>query len=132
VFEFAVRILFNAIAVIAAVRLVPGAAFEGDWLQLGILAAIFGIVNAYLRPIVKLLSLPLNLFSFGLIGFVINTGLVMIVAAISDNLGLGFRLGGWPPGAIDADVILAAFLVSLVVSAVSTLLALVRFSTPRI
>lgn len=130
--ELAIRILVNAVAVIAAVRLVPGAAFEGGWPQLIILAAVFGVINAYLRPIVKLLSLPLNLLTFGAVGFVINAGLVMVAAAISDNLKLGFTLAGWPPGAIDLDVLIAAFLTSLVISLVSALIAFVRLAAPRL
>ncbi len=131
-FEIIVRVAFNAIALVAAVRIVPNAEFKGDWIQLAILAVIFGVVNAYLRPIVKLLSLPLTLLTFGLVGFVINAGMVLITAAISDNLSLGFRLAGWPPGKIDIDVLIAALLVSLVVAAFSTLLALVRLAAPRV
>lgn len=129
--EIVIRVVFNALAAVAAVRIVPGAEFQGDWLQIAMVAAIFGVVNAYLRPIVKLLSLPLRLLTFGLIGFVINTGLVMLVAAISDNLSLGFTLSGWPPGPIDVDVLLTAFLVSIVISLVSAGIAFVRFSVPR-
>ncbi len=129
-FEFAVRTLINGIALIAAVRIVPDAAFTGDVIQLVLLAVVFGLVNSFVRPIVKLLSLPLNIVSFGLIGFVINAGLVMLAAAISDNLNLGFTLGDWPPGAIELDTLIAAFLVSIVLSVVSALAAFVRLATP--
>jgi len=132
VLDLIVRILINAVALVVAIRIVPGAAFEGEWWQLAILAAIFGVVNAYLRPIVKLLSLPLTLITFGLVGFVINTAMVIVGAAISDNLGLGFSLGGWPPGAIELDTIIAAFLTSLIISAVSAIVALIRLVAPRI
>ncbi len=128
----ALRIAVNAIALVAAVRFVPNVAFEGDLWHLAAVAAIFGLVNAFLRPIVKLLALPLSLFTFGLVGLVINTGMVLVAAAISDNLGFGFSLAGWPPGAIDLDVIIAAFLTSAVLSIVSAMLALVRLAAPRI
>ena len=74
----------------------------------------------------------LNLVSFGLVGLIINTGMVLIAAAIGDNLRLGFSLAGWPPGPIDLDVIVAAFLVSIILSVVSTLIALVRLAAPRL
>jgi putative membrane protein len=125
-----IRIVVNALALVAAVRLVPGAAFEGDLLQLVAVAAIFGLINAFLRPVVKLLSLPLNLLSFGLVGFAINTGLLLLLALISGELALGFTLGGWPEGAFDLDVVVAAFLTSLVVSAVSAAMAFVRLVVP--
>jgi putative membrane protein len=130
VFEFAVRVLVNAIALIAAVRLVPNVEFRGDWWQLLILAAIFGVINAYIRPIVKLLSLPLNLVTFGLIGLVINTAMVLLAAWVGGALKVDFTLAGWPDGRIGIDTIVAAFLTSIVISAVSALMAFVRLAAP--
>lgn len=131
-FEFVIRILVNAIALIAATRLVPNVEFHGDWWQLIVLAAIFGVINAYLKPVLKLLSLPLNLLTFGLIGFVINTALVLLAAAVSGTLKLDFTLAGWPGGKFDVDVIIAALLTSIVISIVSTIMAFVRFATPGV
>lgn len=128
--DIVIRIVINAIALIAAVRLVPDATFGGDLVRLVVVAAVFGLINAYLRPIVKALSLPLTLLTFGIVGFVINTALLMLLALISDQFQLGFTLHGWPPGAIDANVLITAFLAALVISIVSTLLALVRRLTP--
>ena len=129
-FEILIRTAINAVALIVAGRIVPGVTLPDDYIKLGILALVFGLVNAFVRPIVKLLSLPLNLLTFGLIGFVVNAGLVMLAAAISDNLDLGFTLGGWPPGAIELDTLIAALLVSVVLSIVSALVAFVRLATP--
>jgi putative membrane protein len=128
--QILIRIAVNALALVAAVRLVPGAAFEGDVLQLAAVAAIFGFINAFLRPIVKLLSLPLNLIAFGLVGFAINTGLLLLLAFVSGELDLGFTLAGWPGGAFDLDVLVTAFLTSLVVSVVSAVTAFVRLVVP--
>ena len=130
--ELLIRIVVNALALIAAVRLVPGASFDGGLLQLAAVAAIFGLINAYLRPIMKLLSLPLNLVAFGLVGFAVNTVLLLLLSLISGSLDLGFTLGGWPPGPFNLDVIVAAFLTSLVVSVVSAALGFVRLVVPRV
>jgi putative membrane protein len=129
-FEFAVRVLINAIALIAAVRLVPDVAFRGDWWQLLIAAAIFGIVNAYIRPIVKLLSLPLTIFTFGLVGLVINTAMVLLGAWLAGQLNVDFTLAGWPAAKFGVDVIVAAFLTSITISIVSALMSLVRLASP--
>jgi putative membrane protein len=131
VVDILIRVVINAVALVAAVEIVPHVAFTGEWWQLLIVAAVFGLINAYLRPIVKLLSLPLNLLSFGAVGFVINTGLVLLTALVSGQFALGFTLARWPGHAFDTDVIVAAFLTSLVISVVSTLVALVRLITPR-
>jgi putative membrane protein len=130
--DLLVRVVINGIALVAAIRFVPGAAFDGDLWKLVALAIVFGLVNAYLRPIVKMLSLPLNLITFGIVGLVINAAMVMVSAAISDNLSLGFTLGGWPPGAIELDTLIAAFLTSLVISVVSAVVALIRKLAPGI
>jgi putative membrane protein len=129
-FELIVRIVVNAIALIAAVKLVPNVAFTGDWWQLIILAIVFGVVNAYIRPVVKLLSLPLNVLTFGLIGLVINTAMVVLAAWLSGFLRVDFTLAGWPGGHFKVDTIIAAFLTSLVISVVSALMSLVRLATP--
>lgn len=126
------RVVVNALAFIAAVYVIPTAAFRGDWWKMVAVAAVFGVVNAYLRPIIKVLSLPLTLLTFGLVGLVINVAMVLLTGLISDMLNLGFKLAGFPPGDINLDVIFAALLVALVVSVVSTLLALVRLVTPRL
>lgn len=130
--DLGIRIVVNAIALVAAIRFVPNVSFSGDWWQLALLAIVFGVVNAYLRPIVKLLSLPLSLLTFGLIGFVINTAMVMVAALISEQLSLDFQLAGFPPGPINLDVLIAAFLVSIVLSIVSVIMAFVRLAAPRI
>jgi putative membrane protein len=129
-FELGVRILINAIALIAAVRLVPNVEFRGDWWQLLILAAIFGVINAYIRPVVKLLSLPLTIVTFGLIGIVINTAMVLLAAWVGDLLDVEFTLAGWPAGHFSLEVIIAALLTSIVISVVSALMSLVRLAAP--
>jgi putative membrane protein len=133
VLEILIRVVVNAVAFVAAVNIVPRAGFGPDLLKLVVVAAIFGVVNAYLRPIVKTLSIPLSLVTLGAVGFVINAAMVLLTGAISERLGLGLRLAGWPIRSdINLDVIVTAVLVSLVVSVVATLLALVRLVTPRV
>ncbi|HEY7599084.1 MAG TPA: phage holin family protein [Candidatus Limnocylindrales bacterium] len=129
--EFLIRTLVNAIALVAAVQLVPRVGFDGEWWHLAIVAAIFGLINAYLRPIVKLLSLPLNLLTFGLVGFLINAGLLMLLAFISGQFELRFSLAGWPAGPLDLDVLVTAVLASIVISVVSSVLAFVRLVVPK-
>ena len=132
--DLAIRLVINAIAVVVAVRVVPGVSFDGTLVKLILLALIIGLVNTFLRPIVKLLALPLNLLTLGLVGLVINAAMVMVAAAISDNLKLGFALGGWPvtDSQIGLDTLVAAFLTALVISVVSAVVALFRRIVPGI
>ena len=131
--DILIRVAINAVALIVAVKLVPHVAFTGDWPQLLGVAAVFGLVNAFLRPIVKLLALPLTIVTLGLIGFVINAGMILVTAFISDKVGFGFNLAGWPAsGTINLEALIAAFLTALVVSVVSTLVGLIRRITPGV
>ena len=69
---FLIRILINAAALWVATRFVDGITFQGDWVRLLGVALVFGLVNAIVRPIVKLLTLPLLILTLGLFTFVIN------------------------------------------------------------
>ncbi len=129
--DILIRIGINAVALALAIKLLPSVGFTGDWPQLIGLAIVFGIVNGLIRPFVKLLSLPLTLATFGLFTFVINTAMVILAAGLGDRLGLGLTLGGWPvDGRIDIDSIISALAVSIVMSIVSTGVALLRRVVP--
>jgi putative membrane protein len=130
--DFAVRVLINALALIVTVWLVPNIKAPNELWQLLVVAAIFGLVNSYIKPIVKLLSLPLNVMTFGLVGLVINTLMLLLVAFLSSFLNLGFQIAGWPGGPFTLDVFVWAFVAALAISVVSTILSLVRRLIPGV
>ncbi len=133
VIDILVKIAINAVALLAAVELVPGISFEfgPDWWKLLLVALILGVINTYLRPIVKLLALPINLLTMGLVGLVINTAMVLLLAVASDQLRLGFTIHGWPVRAFTIEVVWAAFLASIVISVVALVLS-VAFGQKRV
>src|SRR5262249_837454 len=95
-----------------ATRIVPGVTYSGDLLPFLAVALVFGIVNAFIGPVAKLLALPLIILTLGLFALVVNGLLLWLTSAMSDWLGLGFDVTGfW-----------AALFGSVVVSIVSTLL----------
>jgi len=103
------RLIVNAAALYLVAYLVPGVQVSSP---LGALVAAFvlGIVNAILRPILIILSLPLEILTLGLFTFVINAVLFWFVG----HLGIGLTVNGfWP--ALLGSIILA--LVSFVLSA---------------
>ncbi len=130
--DLLMRVIINGIALVLAINFVPHVKAPTDLVKLLILAVVFGLVNAYLRPIVKTLSMPLNLLTFGLVGLMLNVALVFVAAFISGGLNLGLKLAGWPPGPIQIDTIVAAFLISLLVGIVAAIVALIRKLTPGI
>lgn len=126
--EFLIKLAINAAAILAAVNLVPGLRFDlgpnlENWWKLAVLALIFGAVNSYLKPIVKLLSFPVTVLTLGLAGLVINTAMVLLIAYLSSQLRLGFTIYGWPREPFTVDVAWAAFLASIVISAVALALS---------
>ena len=130
--DFAVRVLINAVALIATVWFLPKVHAPDELWQLLVVAAIFGLINSYLKPIVKLLSLPLNVLTLGLVGLLVNTAMLLLLAFVSGLFDLGFSIAGWPGGPFTIDVVIYAFVGSIVISIVSTILALVRRIIPGV
>ena len=113
------RLLVNAAALWAATRIVPGISFDGDWRMLFVVALVFGVLNAAVRPILWLMTLPLLILTLGLFTFVLNAVMLWLTSAVSDWLRIGFHVRGFT----------AAFLGALVISIVSFMLSLFVGST---
>src|ERR1700738_3863742 len=109
---FLIRLLVNAAALWVATRIVPGVTYSGDFLPFLLVALVFGIVNALIGPVVKLLALPLIILTLGIFALVVNGLMLWLTSALSEALGLGFHVSGFWGGLFG----------SLVVSIVSTLL----------
>jgi len=115
------RLAINAIGLLVAAWVVPGFHLSvagrhpqlHDWVALGIIALIFGAVNVIIRPIVLLLSLPLEIMTFGLFTFVINALMLLLTSWIAQGMDLGFRIDGF------VAALLGALIVSLVSLALS-------------
>ncbi|MGE0450793.1 MAG: phage holin family protein [Vicinamibacterales bacterium] len=111
---FLLRLVVNAAALWVATRLVPGVTYEGGWLPFFVVSIIFGVINATLRPLTKLLTCPLILLTLGLFALVVNGLMLWLTSSLASGLGIGFHVSGfWP-----------AFFGALVVSIVSTLLSM--------
>jgi len=109
-----VRWLINTLAIYAAVRLVPGVSYEGGPFGFLLVAAIFGLVNATLRPLLTFLTCPLVLVTLGFFLFVINGMMLLFTAWFSRQFDLGFQVTGfWP-----------AFWAGLLISLVGLLLSI--------
>ena len=103
-----------------ATRIVPGVSYTGGWMPLLGVALVFGVVNAFVRPLAKILTFPIVILTLGLFLLVINGFMLWLTSALSDAMNLGFHVQGF----------LAAFLGALVVSLVSGLLSLMTAEKP--
>ncbi len=104
---FLVRLLLNGIAIVVAAWLVAGITLDGPVPAI-IAGAILGIVNALVKPVLVILTLPFTLVTLGLFLFVVNA----ICLALTAALVPGFSIDGF----------LAAFLGALLVTVVSWVL----------
>jgi putative membrane protein len=118
---FLIRLLVNAAALWVATRLVPGVNYDGGALPLLAVALVFGVVNAFLRPVAKILTFPLIIVTLGIFALVINGLMLWLTSSLSSALGLGFHVSGfW-----------AAFWGGLVVSVVSMMLSMLVADAKR-
>ena len=103
--NFLLRLIVTAIALWAAVHLVPGIEHAGPLVNLLGVALIFGIVNAVIRPILLALTCPLVLLTLGLFIFVLNALMLWLTGYLSTSLGLGLRVDGFVPALIGGLVV---------------------------
>lgn len=81
-----IGILVTACALWVATAVVPGIQIESSLVSFLIVAAVFGLVNVFVRPVIGLLSLPVTIITLGLFIFVINALMLMLTAALAGNV----------------------------------------------
>jgi putative membrane protein len=114
-----IRWVIASLALFAAAWLVPGIHVDGNgWVVYAVMAIILGLVNAIVRPLLKLMTCPLILLTLGLFVLVINGITLWLASTIAVNwFHVGFYVDGFWSG----------FLGALIVSVVTVVLsALVR------
>lgn len=113
--RFLIRWIVNAVGLYAAIAIMQGHGLtpqSTNWLDLIWLALIFGLVNAFLRPLLTVLTCPLIILTLGLGTLLINTLMFYLAGLIGTRWGFGFTVDGfWP-----------AFLGALIVSVISIIL----------
>jgi putative membrane protein len=122
-----VQLLINAGALYVAVLLVPNLDFDFSggaeaWLKFLLVAFIFGLVNTFVRPVLRILTLPITLMTLGIFLLVINALMLLLTGAISSELDLGLVVGDF----------LAALLGAVIISVVGFVLSMVVGTTRRV
>lgn len=110
-----IRWAITALALFAAARIVPGIIVEGDgWIVYAAMAIILGLVNAIVRPILKILTCPLIILTLGIFVLVINGFTLWLASIIAQS---------WFDVAYEIESFGAALLGALIVSIVSVILS---------
>lgn len=94
------RLVVNAVALMVAAWLLTGISVTGgstsrDALTLIVVAAIFGIVNAVVKPVVRFVSMPFVILTLGLLLLVINALMLLLTSWISGEIGVSFHVDGF-------------------------------------
>lgn len=117
---FVLRVVITAVALWVAALVVPGITVtgQGTWHEIGTLlltGLIFGVVNALIKPVVKVVGCPVYVLTLGLFALVVNALLLLLVAWLANTLHIAFHVDGfW-----------AAFWGAIIVGVVSWVLSLV-------
>jgi putative membrane protein len=126
--RFFVSTSINALALWVATILIPAITLtpyggEGVWQRIGsflLVGAIFGLVNAIVAPIIKVLAFPLYILTFGLISFVINGALLLFVAWLSSQIGSDiFTIDGFTSEGLTVESMGWAILGAVIISVAS-------------
>ena len=116
VMSFLIRWLVTAVAVAAAVWLVPGIELIGGdsaWVGIAIFALILSLVDISVKPLMQLLSLPITLLTLGIFYLIMNTAMLYLAAWLANGLfGVGFWIASFG----------SAFVASIVISIVSAIM----------
>jgi putative membrane protein len=128
--RFLISTIVNAVGLWAATLVIPQVQLtpyggDGLWETIGsflVIGAIFGLVNAIIAPVIKVLAFPLYILTFGLISFVINGSLLLLVAWFSGLLGANvFSIEGFTSEGLSIASLGWAILAAIVMSIASFL-----------
>jgi putative membrane protein len=97
--KFIVRLIFGALGLWIASKLVPGI-YVRDTTALVLAAALLGVVNAFVRPVITILTLPLTIITLGLFLLIVNAAMIGLVSMLVP----GFHVGGLVAGILAAIV----------------------------
>ena len=112
---FVVGTIVTAIAFFVLTKFLPQfVSYDGDLIGLVVISVVFGIVNGLIGPIVRLLALPIRMATLGLVGFLINAGLLLLTAWITSLLKFDLKVGDFPPTLLSIDTLVAAIVGAVV------------------
>lgn len=119
---YVIRLVINALALWITTLLISGVQITTDSTgkKIGtivLVAAIFGLINSIIRPIVKTIGCAFYVLTLGLIAIVVNGALLLLTSAIAGGIGLPFHVENFWPSAILGAVIMGviSWLLSMVV-----------------
>ena len=123
---FVVGTIVTAIAFFILTKFLPQfVSYDGNLIGLIVISVVFSVVNGLIGPIVRLMALPIRMATLGLVGFLINAGLLLLTAWITSLMNFDLKVGDFPPTLLSIDTLVGAIVGAVVLSLVSTAVRLV-------
>jgi putative membrane protein len=110
--QLALLIGGNAIAAWLTIWLVPGLNFDGEWWWFAVFGIVIGVVNAIVKPVAKLLTLPIRILTLGLFNLVVNIALMAALIWFGEQAETG----------LSSDTIWATLLGGLVLAVIASII----------
>lgn len=110
--QLALRIGGNALAAWLTIWLVPGLNFDGEWWWFAVFGIVIGLVNAFVKPLAKLLTLPIRILTLGLFTLVVNVAMMGALIWFGEQAETG----------LSSDTIWATVLGGLVLTVIASIL----------
>jgi putative membrane protein len=123
--RFLISTIINGLGIWLVSAIIPGIGLKpygGNELwqliaTLLVIGAIFGLINSIIAPVIKVIAFPLYILTFGLISFVINGALLLLVAWISQQLSPDtFTIDGFTSEGLEIESLGWAILASIIIS----------------
>lgn len=115
--NFFIRLVVNGAALWLAARFISGIAYTGGWVGLVAVALVFGVINAFVRPVLSFLSMPIQFITLGLFTLVLNAFMLMLTGWAAGKMGIPFTVAGFVPAVFGAILV---SIISLVLSSLLT------------
>lgn len=121
-------LVISLLAFVFVAYFYPGFSYNENWLVLGLAALVFAALTIFVKPIIKLLSLPFNLLTFGLFSFFINVIILYAVSYLISDFKIngfyfpGYALSGFNLPAAELNQLLSALVASLIIGLIATIL----------
>lgn len=123
---FLIGVVVSAIAFAVLAYFIPQIDLGDQVIQYLGLGLVFGVVNSLIKPIVKLFSFPITAMTLGLFGLVINAAMLLLVSWVSESFfDIPFSIAGFPESGLSVEAIAWAFVASIGLSIISTIIGLV-------
>ena len=122
---FVIGVVATAITFAIVAWLLPKIDWGGDIVNLVLVSIVAGVINGFIKPAVRLTSLPLTMATLGLFGLVINAALLLLLAWVADLIGIQFTVAGFAKEALTVDAVITAFIAGIAISIVGSVVAIV-------